>query len=349
MDGRWRGWFMQKGKLYAPDLADGFEPNAIRSLPYLKGAVASYRAERDAARSAAGTSGVVWPMRPHRQEDVSAPRLEGSAAAAIADTAAMPTADQSPPLRPAPSLESPAPSALAEDGRGREPTGRPDGRTKGSSTTLATLRAPRTDSGRSPGSGRSDGRSSGRHRSRSGIDAQERTLTAAPEVFFNRQGDEAVQGQAQISRLRDSAGVQVGRETQQKGHDGTPESDITTISSAGKMISPRYQIRANASPAQTPKGSETGSGVSGRSGKKVTHHQSIAHDWVLTSAPASGEGSCTLFGYIDKPQEGGAPGAARTQSASAPAAARTAASSRQSRIIDIMLKNMFHATRAECR
>ncbi|HMM45602.1 MAG TPA: hypothetical protein PKE41_08200, partial [Candidatus Macondimonas sp.] len=50
IDRTWRGWFMQKGQLYAPDVADGFEPNMIRSLPMLKTAVDLYQ------KGEAGTS-----------------------------------------------------------------------------------------------------------------------------------------------------------------------------------------------------------------------------------------------------------------------------------------------------
>lgn len=56
IDRRWRGWFLQKGRLFAPDLADGFEPGQVRSLPLLRGAMDSYRAERDAARAAAAAT-----------------------------------------------------------------------------------------------------------------------------------------------------------------------------------------------------------------------------------------------------------------------------------------------------
>ncbi len=41
---------MQKGKLYAPDLADGFKPGQIRALPFLNGALEAYRRQGTSSR-----------------------------------------------------------------------------------------------------------------------------------------------------------------------------------------------------------------------------------------------------------------------------------------------------------
>lgn len=39
----WKGWRIHKGKLHAPDLADGFTTGQIRALPFLHGALDAYR------------------------------------------------------------------------------------------------------------------------------------------------------------------------------------------------------------------------------------------------------------------------------------------------------------------
>lgn len=56
----WKGWRIQKGKLYAPDLADGFTPGQIRALPYLQGALDAYR--QQATRNRPDTSTAQEPQ-----------------------------------------------------------------------------------------------------------------------------------------------------------------------------------------------------------------------------------------------------------------------------------------------
>lgn len=52
----WKGWRIHKGKLHAPDLADGFTTGQIRALPFLHGALDVYR--RQAAHDRPDTSTV---------------------------------------------------------------------------------------------------------------------------------------------------------------------------------------------------------------------------------------------------------------------------------------------------
>ena len=39
----WRGWRLVDGKLYGPDLVDGFTPGDVLSIPYLRSQVAAYQ------------------------------------------------------------------------------------------------------------------------------------------------------------------------------------------------------------------------------------------------------------------------------------------------------------------
>ena len=68
VDKAFAGWTLISGKLYCADLADGWAPGEIRALPYLRGAMESYHAERQAARAAArkleSESGGETPPRP---------------------------------------------------------------------------------------------------------------------------------------------------------------------------------------------------------------------------------------------------------------------------------------------
>ena len=112
IDRTWRGWFMQKGQLYAPDVADGFEPNMIRSLPMLKTAVDLYQ------KGEAGTS---LASNARRRSGTK----QGSAATAGEGEAREGRwSIRGEGLRAARMQESPAPSIPLEDSHGWEPTGR---------------------------------------------------------------------------------------------------------------------------------------------------------------------------------------------------------------------------------
>lgn len=112
IDRTWRGWFLQKGQLYAPDVADGFEPNTIRSLPMMKAAIDLYQ------------KGEAGPSLASHARRRAGTKTGSAATASEGEVREGGRSIRGQGLRAAPMQESPAPSVLLEDSHGWEPTGR---------------------------------------------------------------------------------------------------------------------------------------------------------------------------------------------------------------------------------
>jgi len=52
LDASWRGWRVIRGELYGPDLANGFRPGDVLSLPFVRLQLKNYQSEERAARRA---------------------------------------------------------------------------------------------------------------------------------------------------------------------------------------------------------------------------------------------------------------------------------------------------------
>ena len=305
VDEAFSGWTLVRGKLYSADMVDGWTPGEIRALPYLRGAIDAYRNERAKRLGRPGLESEADSRRTDPRGAEKDPVNEGRGAGLPRESLPLTrsseecsagaimgcaTVSAGGPRLSQPSgsqlLESPARSVPLEDSHGSAPTGRPDGRSKGTSPTLSALRASGTGGRRCLDSS---------SRAGSTGNAQDRSVIAnAAEIVFQDHRNEAVQGQIQLSGLRSGAGVQVGLKAKQKGHGGTSESDITTISPTEQMISQRYHA---------PKR------------KKRQRNQSLptaSADEAAAKAQKSGAAENPLVGvYSQVPEEGGA-GAAST-------------------------------------
>lgn len=75
VDERWKGWRIQAGELYGPDLAHGFKPADVLSLPYVQAQVKHYQREQRFPRQADALSGAYErvkdaPALPSRQASI---------------------------------------------------------------------------------------------------------------------------------------------------------------------------------------------------------------------------------------------------------------------------------------
>lgn len=62
LDARWKGWRLSGGTLLGPDLANGFSPADILSIPYIRAQVKNYQREQRFPRQADAFSGLYAPV-----------------------------------------------------------------------------------------------------------------------------------------------------------------------------------------------------------------------------------------------------------------------------------------------
>jgi hypothetical protein len=281
VDKAWKGWRIQKGKLYAPDLADGFTPGQIRALPFLHGALKAYR------RQAVATQGAGPPENVARAPGLLA-ALAGQAPAGRWPRAGAET-DPQVTVRPedGPTVTSPhisrAQSGATRGARVRAGQAAPKviAGQRGSAGNGLALAAPLASNGRAGDTGAAAGEFPLARPilNRRGQTQGWKSVTAAPEVFSERQGDEAIERETESLSMGHSPSMKVRRKPQQVGHGKNSDSkgDIT-------LASERYKDK-----------------------REIIQ---LVNDITNKKAGKKGKGSFDLVGQIDKPQEAAAAGAA---------------------------------------
>jgi hypothetical protein len=299
---RWKGWRIHQGKLHAPDLADGFTTGQIRALPFLQGALDAYRRQAIPNRPDASTvhdwkgrsplgrgPGVKKPLDPARS------LLAGSVIKAPQPPDGLKQPDGS---ARDPALTRSAPFLLLPLGRVRL---RRDG----------LIRCPRI-AGATLGSASSNLQDGG-------------SIAQAPEVIFQHQGNEAVQGHIKAISLSSGTAQQVRRKAQCETHGAkTPgNGDVKVTSHWHHPESLSTQGLRPDSPESTPESFDPGFDFVG----SIDKPQELDR--------RGGEGETRRRGATALPESLPLPGAGRKRPTGG------TQKHRQGRIIDIMLNNMF--------